>query len=473
MRITSTKLVLAIMLFFANVITTQSQTLDATFYSPDSSQCIGSIYVLQANNASYPVYEWSIEGPNNFFWETYGDTSPFAGLFLYDEGFYSVTLTVSDSVTSETNTVDSFFYVNPIPLPTSIADVDSIACSGDSILLSASGDAINYTWHNQIDSIPNNSYVTWTALMQYELVATNYFGCTKSDLFLVDFKQLPFVTQMYSDYQSGCSPLTVQIIQNSVSYNGSSIETFEYTFSDDNSVQIFNNSDSIATHTFSINGEHSVSLKLTDSLGCRSDLVTIPITIDDNFCSDTITFIDNSYQDSTIIGFSTSAWIENCTFDYALVTGATINSYIENGDSTIVTWIVSLSTGSTVSVEATYYISPGTTGVYDLILQLYCSAKSGPKFIIANSRLYYEGSTIGIQSNSLSAVHLYPNPAKSTLSISGINESFQFEIRDIQGKLLKQGANNKQIEIENLPAGTYVIGISTDSEVKQLRFVKL
>ena len=226
MRITSTKLVLAILLFFANVFTTQSQTLDATFYSPDSSQCIGSIYVLQANNASYPVYEWSIQGPNNFFWETFGDTFPSAGLFLYDEGFYSVTLTVSDGVTSETNTVDSFFHVNPIPLPTSIADVDSIACSGDSILLSASGDAINYTWYNQIDSIPNNSYVTWTGLMQYELVATNYFGCTKSDLFLVEFKQLPFVTQMYYDYQSGCSPLTVQIYQNSFSYNGSSIETF-------------------------------------------------------------------------------------------------------------------------------------------------------------------------------------------------------------------------------------------------------
>jgi hypothetical protein len=73
----------------------------------------------------------------------------------------------------------------------------------------------------------------------------------------------------------------------------------------------------------------------------------------------------------------------------------------------------------------------------------------------------------------LSAILLYPNPAKSTLSISGINESFQFEIRDIQGKLLKQGANDKQINIENLPAGTYVIGISTDNEVKQLRFVKL
>jgi hypothetical protein len=38
---------------------------------------------------------------------------------------------------------------------------------------------------------------------------------------------------------------------------------------------------------------------------------------------------------------------------------------------------------------------------------------------------------------------------------------------------LKHGTNDKQIEIENLPAGAYVIGISTDNEVKQLRFVKL
>jgi len=68
---------------------------------------------------------------------------------------------------------------------------------------------------------------------------------------------------------------------------------------------------------------------------------------------------------------------------------------------------------------------------------------------------------------------VYPNPTTSTLSISGINSDFSYKISDLQGKLLKQGASDKQIEIETLPAGTYVIGISTDSEVKQLRFVKL
>jgi len=82
-------------------------------------------------------------------------------------------------------------------------------------------------------------------------------------------------------------------------------------------------------------------------------------------------------------------------------------------------------------------------------------------------------STNSIFENQENFIEVYPNPTKSTLSISGINTNFSYKISDLQGKLLKQGANDKQIEIENLPAGTYVIGISTDSEVKQLRFVKL
>ncbi|MEN9301921.1 MAG: hypothetical protein RL264_350 [Bacteroidota bacterium] len=71
------------------------------------------------------------------------------------------------------------------------------------------------------------------------------------------------------------------------------------------------------------------------------------------------------------------------------------------------------------------------------------------------------------------SIEVYPNPTSSTLSISGINSEFSYQITDLQGKTLKQGANEKQIEIEQLPSGTYVIGISTDNEVKQLRFVKL
>jgi len=80
---------------------------------------------------------------------------------------------------------------------------------------------------------------------------------------------------------------------------------------------------------------------------------------------------------------------------------------------------------------------------------------------------------VSIENIIKTTIEVYPNPTTSTLSISGISSDFSYKISDLQGKLLKQGANDKQIDIENLSAGTYVIGISTDNEVKQLRFVKL
>jgi hypothetical protein len=111
MIITSTKLILAIMLFFTSIFTVQSQTLDATFYSPDSSQCIGSTYVLLANDTSYQNYDWTIVGPNNFLWNSNG-TYPYTSLILNDAGFYNVSLAVSGGGLVETNTIESLLKFN-------------------------------------------------------------------------------------------------------------------------------------------------------------------------------------------------------------------------------------------------------------------------------------------------------------------------------------------------------------------------
>ena len=216
------------------------------------------------------------------------------------------------------------------------------------------------------------------------------------------------------------------------------------------------------------------SLAVVDANGCSTtNSASINDTLIQNVLSDTLIFTDNIYQDSTIIGADTSDWIENCTFDYNLAIGANIVSYIDNGTTTTVNWLINLNNGTSIPIDVIYPISIGNSGVYEFTLQLFCSAKSNPKFIVATSQIYIDVSTIGIQSLSLNSVFLYPNPTNSNLTISGINSDFSYKISDLQGKLLKQGANTKQIEIENLPAGTYVIGISTDNEVKQLRFVKL
>jgi PKD repeat protein len=469
MRITSTKLILAIMLFFASNFETQAQTLDATFYSPDSTQCIGNTYVLLANNTSYQVYNWTVDGPNNFSWNSNGTYSD-ASLILNDGGFYNVSLTVADGGLTETNTITSFFYVNPSALPTINLSSNLTTCEGDSILLAANGNAISYFWN---DSISNNSLVSLpSGTYNYQVKAISAEGCINLLGTNIEFKYPPFAV-LTSNIFTGCSPLTVEIIQNSVSLSGIGIETYEYHFSDDNSIIVTQNPDSVITHTFNQNGDNFVSLKVTDSLGCFGPPASISITIDNIPCSDTIVYFDNIYQDSSITGYLYMEWTDNCTFNYGSVIGATIDSYQFFGDSLIVNWVVLLNNSELIPVEGTYLFAPGTTGVYEITLNLFCLNKSVPRFLTSTSRLYVQNSTNNIQTTELSSIQLYPNPTNSSLSILGINTDFSYKILDIQGKLLKQGANDKQIDIENLPAGTYVIGISTDNEVKQLRFVKL
>jgi PKD repeat protein len=470
MRITSTKLILAIMLFFASNFETQAQTLDATFYSPDSTQCIGNTYVLLANNTSYQVYNWTVDGPNNFSWNSNGTYSD-ASLILNDGGFYNVSLTVADGGLTETNTITSFFYVNPSALPTINLSSNLTTCEGDSILLAANGNAISYFWN---DSISNNSLVSLpSGTYNYQVKAISAEGCINLLGIDIEFKYPPFAV-LSSNINTGCSPLTVEITQNSLSLSGIGIETYEFVFSDDNSIIVTQNPDTIISHTFIQNGENIFSLKVTDSLGCVSpSLAMNVVTIDNIPCSDTIVYFDSVYQDSSITGYLYMEWTDNCTFNYSDITGATIDSYQLFEDSLIVNWIVQLNNSNLIPIEVTYLLSPGTTGVYEITLNLFCLNKSVPRFLTSTSRLYVQNSTNNIQTTELSSIQLYPNPTNSSLSISGINSDFSYKISDLQGKLLKQGANDKQIEIENLPAGTYVIGISTESEVKQLRFVKI
>jgi hypothetical protein len=350
------------------------------------------------------------------------------------------------------------FSITVTPLPIVNAGNDTLLCAGQSYTPIASGSPLSsYLWSNNVFNgvtfIPSSTVVL-------NLVG-QLNGCMSSDSVTLTVVPIPnsSISSLNGEDSLACDgTLSVLVTDGSAPYS--------YTWT--------NGASNYTTAAIQNLCSGTYSLAVVDANGCSTtNSAVINDTLIPIIVGDTLIFTDNIYQDSTIIGADTSDWIENCTFDYSLVTGATIDSYIDSGDSTIVTWIVALSTGSTVSVEATYYMSPGTTGVYDLTLQLYCSAKSGPKFVIASSRLYYESSTIGIETHSLNAIYLYPNPTKSTLSVSGINTNFSYKISDLQGKLLKQGANDNQIEIENLPAGTYVIGISTDNEVKQLRFVKL
>jgi hypothetical protein len=84
--------------------------LVATFSSPDATQCPENLFTLNATNTTYgnSNYTWLITGPSSFS-QTYTGSSIAA--YLTVSGFYNVRLTVTDGVTSTSNTQNSFIQV--------------------------------------------------------------------------------------------------------------------------------------------------------------------------------------------------------------------------------------------------------------------------------------------------------------------------------------------------------------------------
>ncbi|MGI9652724.1 M1 family aminopeptidase [Chryseobacterium sp. RLHN22] len=101
-------------------------------------------------------------------------------------------------------------------------------------------------------------------------------------------------------------------------------------------------------------------------------------------------------------------------------------------------------------------------------------------FPIANVQFNYEyqilerNSTV-TQDNSLSTVdfkaeefNIYPNPAKDELFISGLKKETEYQIFTADGRLMKKGKTDKQIDISLLEKGVYFIKVVNSN----FKFVK-
>lgn len=88
--------------------------LDATFSSPDATQCPDNLFTLNATNTTYgnSNYSWLITGPSGYSQTPTGSS---VAVYLTVSGFYNVKLTVTDGVTTTSNTQNSFIQVYSKP----------------------------------------------------------------------------------------------------------------------------------------------------------------------------------------------------------------------------------------------------------------------------------------------------------------------------------------------------------------------
>jgi hypothetical protein len=90
-----------------------------------------------------------------------------------------------------------------------------------------------------------------------------------------------------------------------------------------------------------------------------------------------------------------------------------------------------------------------------------------------------EGETVAVKELTLEELRIYPNPAKEEVHIPlrGTNTTFEVQLVDMQGKIIKSGSviNNNgviNIDVRAYAPGLYHINLTTDQGIYYGRFIK-
>jgi PKD repeat protein len=148
---------------------------------------------------------------------------------------------------------------NPHPLETWEFDM------GNNTALINMGDTANYVYSS------SGTYFI-------EMTVTNSVGCLDSATLQVTVLAPPFAV-LSSDPIVGCSPLSVNFTNSSISLNGLALASFDYSFSDDNTTVTTTSIGTPVTHIFNGTGTFYAELTATDVFGCTSLPASNPITI--------------------------------------------------------------------------------------------------------------------------------------------------------------------------------------------------
>ena len=193
---------------------------------------------------------------------------------------------------------------------------------------------------------------------------------------------------------------------------------------------------------------------------------------------DSVTVIGNLAAGSNVIGTMSSGWLYNCTIDLgALDTAYMVTASFGNSmftqDSLYTTWYLIDTNGNSMFVNYTYALPFGTTGLYNLILQVYCPIKSQPVYYHIISTLNL--AEAGLEGNNLSDLNVYPNPAQNELNIGNITSSFDFILTNMDGKIIQSGQvspSNSTIDLTNVANGTYLIELKNTQKAFTYRVIK-
>jgi PKD repeat protein len=156
--------------------------LAAEFSASDSTFCQGSTVTFTDLSSGTPTsWAWDFgDGTNSVL--------PDPTHTYITVGTYDVSLTVTNSTGSESETKTGFITVNA--LPTINAGADQAVCNGDTVTLNGTG-ATTYIWDN---GVTDGTAFTPSATTTYTVTGTNANNCTATDQVDITVNNLPTVS---------------------------------------------------------------------------------------------------------------------------------------------------------------------------------------------------------------------------------------------------------------------------------------
>ena len=91
---------------------------------------------------------------------------------------------------------------------------------------------------------------------------------------------------------------------------------------------------------------------------------------------------------------------------------------------------------------------------------------------ILNFGSFYNGTLSTSESVKKQKVAIFPNPVKSILNIASENDVLSLEVYDNLGRLIIKNNQQKSLQIEHFPKGTYYLKIQTKDKVYYEKFIK-
>lgn len=85
-----------------------------------------------------------------------------------------------------------------------------------------------------------------------------------------------------------------------------------------------------------------------------------------------------------------------------------------------------------------------------------------------NSTVAKDTSLLGTSDFAATEFKIYPNPVKDILNISGISRNADYEIKNVEGRMLRKGTTSGSIDVSNLSKGIYILSIKDNS----IKFIK-